>query len=501
MSQELLIANRRLQEQNEKLQGTIYYLKADIEALKNKYEKAKEREKEYKDAFNDVFIHTVGDFYDKIPKDKQEKMTINEKINFQHTYFSRTILILKDINKKTKEDFAEKEKDLLKKIDDLEKRIKISEEFVFTPQEDYNKKEAEEKKEVPKTTSNNDSWMKKQVEKNKENEIKQNQEHEKKETPEELKKFNIISNALNSTKNTAPSEPPQEKNTNGVSSLPLTTKKSNLVVDTKKLWDEELTNEEKKYTIDFNIDALSPREKILLISFGETGFYKARDHLNYIIKNTKNTTGEEFNNNRLYETLKQLIEKNIIVNADLIEATGRGKPSGVYQLTNVGYILFKKIKLVNPVASLISSLVKEHKSLNHGDAILEIKKILEERNYQVILEDKQTTSTGKTSICDLLATQGGYLSFRIEYEEGNYSEEKYFEKFTNIIDVTPNIRFVVRNKDVQNKLIRCFDRWLSQTFSSSEGYVNPRKAFMDKGYTILIVTLEDLKRLESFPLR
>lgn len=50
-------------------------------------------------------------------------------------------------------------------------------------------------------------------------------------------------------------------------------------------------------------------KKYYLFLLVKQDFIKQRSFKLYYQKHQKNTTGEEFNNNRLYETLKQLIER------------------------------------------------------------------------------------------------------------------------------------------------------------------------------------------------
>ena len=135
--------------------------------------------------------------------------------------------------------------------------------------------------------------------------------------------------------------------------------------------------------------------------------------------------------------------------------------------------------------SLRICLIIEQKSPQHGVRIKSIVEILSGAGYDCTQEDTQTTPSGRETICDVLATKRG-TSFRIEYEEGNYSQEDYIDKFLRVWEVTPYLIVIVPNEQVKVKIIHYVLETVARRFKGI-------KAMKDNGYQYLVETINSLK--------
>ena len=110
-----------LREQNEKLQGSIKSLQATNENLQLTIEATKEKANQYKKAFEEVFIHNIGNGWERFSDEQKAKMSLSDKVSF----FNREVNFAKIYIRDTMERRHQKDVAALHtKIEELEKSNK-----------------------------------------------------------------------------------------------------------------------------------------------------------------------------------------------------------------------------------------------------------------------------------------------------------------------------------------------------------------------------------------
>ena len=98
-----------LKEQNDRLIGTVKVLEATNEQLTLKNESLEKLYKEFKDAFEDVFIRNVSDSWARVDDETKQTMKTQEKIYFFNREVNNTKIAIRDY--------------LLDKLKSMEKRM------------------------------------------------------------------------------------------------------------------------------------------------------------------------------------------------------------------------------------------------------------------------------------------------------------------------------------------------------------------------------------------
>ena len=85
-----------LKEQNDRLIGTVKVLEATNEQLTLKNESLEKLYKEFKDAFEDVFIRNVSDSWARVDDETKRTMKTQEKIYFFNREVNNTKIAIRD---------------------------------------------------------------------------------------------------------------------------------------------------------------------------------------------------------------------------------------------------------------------------------------------------------------------------------------------------------------------------------------------------------------------
>lgn len=213
---------------------------------------------------------------------------------------------------------------------------------------------------------------------------------------------------------------------------------------------------------------ITERELNFLSVIGKTGYFTIND--------IKNNINEKFKTS-VYATRNKLIELNILVYGSKLKIGGKGAPIQPIMLTDIGCWLFTIVEKMNPKDSLLKAIAKDQKSTEHGFHIKKILDILQNAGYICSTEDDKETSFGKHSICDILAKKDLY-EFRIEYEEGNYSKEGYYNKFKNILDVTDFLIFISYNNNDSDNLKRLFMEFVNDIYKGLNNFKQLNKRYL-----------------------
>lgn len=461
-------------EQNEKLQGSIRSLQATNESLIVTNEKIKKEKEDIQDAFNEVFIHNIGNAWDNFDDKKKKEMSLSDKVSFLNREVNFSKIYIREQMEKRKKQMAHEYE---KKIDELKLEIekyKGKYENLATDITLDNKESNVTKNPLdidntgnPKTTDGKSSLSFFNKKRKEENEIKT-------KTTEEViaEKMKEKGQEIKTKVESAPALREREERIN------LKPKETNLHAQFKKMSPEEKQKKQKEIKEFIDSRKFTKKELAFFYAMGKTGYYKMED----IIREGKKDCPELYTS--AYIIKNKLRDDGLIIEGDDI-ATGKGRPMKPLYLSSLGQWLYLFTTKLNPMESLLVSIGKEQKSVGHGYRIQEVIKRLESAGYVCKQEDVKITEAGKHSICDIEASRDGYV-FRLEYEEGNYPKEGYFNKFENILDVDNSVIFIGNNAEVRDKINGYFKEFVNKKYGSEE-------QFKKAGKSSLFISLTEIQ--------
>ena len=108
---------------------------------------------------------------------------------------------------------------------------------------------------------------------------------------------------------------------------------------------------------------------------------------------------------------------------------------------------------------MLLRVTQDQKSVAHGVDIMFLVEKLTGMGYSCTQEVAGETDEGE-SISDIFATKGNF-SYHIEYEEGNYPESGYDQKFRRINKLGRNMVFVTRDKATAKKIEGYYKNFLA----------------------------------------
>ena len=183
-----------------------------------------------------------------------------------------------------------------------------------------------------------------------------------------------------------------------------------------------------------------------------------------------------------YHIKNELVKSGIVSELEEVKADSRlFKP---VMLSDIGNWLYLFQYKRNPCESIYNRLIAEPKTPQHDIRIKSIVEILSEAGYSCTQEDVKQTPSGRDTICDILARKQK-TDFRIEYEEGNYSQDTYIDKFLRVWEVTPYLIVIVPNEQVKVKISSYVLETVARKFKGI-------KAMKDNGYQYLVETFNNL---------
>lgn len=510
------------EEQNQKLQGTIRHLQAVNESLQIDNKEWEKKCKEYKDAFDDVFLKNIGNAWERYSD--EEKKKINSSLKKKVEFFNKEVNLIKIM---IRTEMEKQRKEIEKKLKSVEKELK-----------GYKDKEEMDKKNIPDVdasvnTGKKDNHEEPQfdnedddpVEKLRESSRKKEEVQERR-TTDGSSRFSSIFGGKGTKNSFVGGEPKKESsstnkasekkssNTNensdkgetqkthqkqnskpSSSSSPSTndkeqpstvnvsTKVKRVELDYKKKW-KTLDEKKKKHILEkvqgIVKNGLTDNETKILEIIAETGKFFISD-----ISKEAEARGISLAQGKIYNIKEHLISVGLASEGEEISQIS-GRPAKPIYLTPYGFWLYVFRTKNNPIKSLIDVMAKEQKSVDHGVHIHQLVELLTKAGYSCVQEDIKKTSLGEGTICDILASKNKKM-FRIEYEEGNYPKEGYMEKFRRILDVDKFIIFVGVDREAKEKIEHYFDEYV---FTKYKG----KKSFHEKGNTSLFVSLAQIKQ-------
>ena len=482
-------------QQIEKLQSNVRILKSSNDDLADRAEALQKDAKEYKKAFDEIFIHHVGASWDNIPPQEREKMGIQEKIEFYKREVSNTQAYMKKSFYEFEGGARKKLADMQEKVEKLEKELSLTKEVAGERQ-----KAAEEK---TRSHRSNADWMNK----GEANPDEERKEGDTKATPGGMKSAanfsfakrnankkrlhseyhgeddkskimkNIADAPAQAQKSTTEKELPKEQTQEKLNESPKGEQKEN----TKKICNSQEKETSQKSKSDFDgasrFAKLTEKEQIALAMKVKTlmdtvegaplhALYVIGHDGEFIAKNILESIRIDHSDVGLakiklgsFTSVATVLEEKGLVEKKKVSSAGKGRPSDSFFLTDLGKWFYWFRFRENPVTSQLFRVTKDQKSVAHGVDIMFLVDKLNKLGYKCMQENSGMTDEGE-SISDIFATRGNY-SYHIEYEEGNYSESGYDQKFRRINKLNRNIVFVTRDKPTAKKIEGFYKNFLA----------------------------------------
>ena len=505
-------------QQIEKLQSNVRILKSSNDDLADRAEGLQKDAKEYKKAFEEIFIHRVGAAWDNIPPSERDSMGIKKKLEFYKREVSNTQAYMKKSFYEFEGSSRKEVEELKKKVDKLQRDLhqaeaslaeanaaKPKQSNMSVPKNWQGGTRAENKTdETEMAQATPKAGMKKPVDtgfsyrkegKNHQNPFlkkkaagqeqespkPENKEAEKAAILEDLAKAEpapqeqLPKQEAQKAKPKAKEEPkpapeaatksPQKDNKN--------TAKETGFNGRARL--EAMTREEKEQLakkVAFLIKGKKPlgvAEVHAIYVLGSTGVFTTQDILEQLGIEKPELGFKAISSTTLTKLFDKLLERELVCKQEL-KTAGKGRKPNIFFLTDFGkwfyFFRFKK----DPVESMLYRISKDQKSVQHGADIMILVNMLTSIGYSCEQEFEEATDEGD-SISDIVASKGRY-SYYIEYEEGNYPEKGYEQKFRRINKRGRNVIFVTKDKKTTEKIEGFYRNFLARE-ENSEYRNNP----------------------------
>lgn len=483
-------------QQIEKLQSNVRILKSSNDDLADRVEALQKDAKEYKKAFDEIFIHHVGASWDNIPPQEREKMGIQEKIEFYKREVSNTQAYMKKSFYEFEGGARKKLADMQEKVEKLEKELAITKEVAGGRQKDtedrarshrsnadwMNKGEShpEEKTETKANVGGVKRAANFSFDKMKANKKRFHGEHH-----DDDDKSKILKNIADAPAQEKKEESAREKTKEQVQESAKENIKENLKEKPQADQKEENPPQNKppKKTDKSDFDGaarfakMTEQEQIsiamrvkdlmgvvkgtslhALYIIGHDGEFIAKDILDSLRTDHPEAglTGTKAGS---FSPIATDLKGKGLIASQKVSSAGKGRPSDSFFLTDLGKWFYWFRFRENPVTNQLFRVTKDQKSVAHGVDIMFLVDKLNNLGYKCTQENSGMTDEGE-SISDIFATRGNY-SYHIEYEEGNYPESGYDQKFRRINKLNRNIVFVTRDKPTAKKIEGFYKNFLA----------------------------------------
>ena len=496
-----------LREQNERLLGSIKVLQATNEELASTLKESEKKKTEYKKAFDELFINNIGNAWEVYDEKKKDSMSLSDKINF----FTKENNLAKIYIREKMEQKNEKYKNELEKLRDETNSLR--EELKATR---ARADQAEKVNSLGNVKSADDmDFSSPAVSKSaKDNVDKKKAELEssiggllKRKSKTGLKGSSFVPSpegaGTTSDKPTKPdsntSSKPKVEEKQNVEKKNISQPEPEIIEESDEddvigyfstKFSPEVQSKYKKAYTDFYLAQKEKRQNefALLQTFAETGCYTLSDATRIQLSDKLDSNVKASSKyQRNIEAINFLKSQKFVmqVASDIITNAGYGKTPNLYKLTDTGKVFYMLNFKRNPKKSKFDILIKEQKSPSHGANIEKLFNALKVAGYECYQEDsKKTVDTGETSIADIVAYKNN-KTFRIEYEEGNYSINQYVYKFKKCLEVSKSLIVVVPTNKAKSHVEDGINSLIREEYHG-------REAFSKKGLNYYVFTLRDV---------
>lgn len=453
-NRELIIQNKVLKEQNEKLIGSIRTLNATSEHLIVKMKEIEDSQKKSEDAFDNIFFYNMNAQWDKVPEERKKAMTIVDKaIWFNQTLrdlkFGLRQLFTKQLNK-----YKDKADNLEEKVTELQKKNSAMEDYlqgIFISEGHDKGLTGEKLTNYVVKRINEVCGMEKPRGNTKENKSVENSDP-----------FSSIKPKTATKKPTKTKSDDEKKDSKYL-------QENIKEINIKSLYEQN----EKFRLVAANIASkISDKGKNIVRYVGETGEYNRS-------KIQRELGLKDYTEFERLEKIKvaQINEANKVKVSSSVTTP--------FTLTTIGYVYYYYLTDKNPISRIN---VKAQKSVQHSVFIDTVLNFLKEKGCKCTTEESLSTGDGGASICDIKAELNGE-TFRIEVEVGEGSTEHYAEKILKIAETSGDVIFITEN---ETRIIRALTE-----VNKKQEYINNVKREWVGSMTKFKKTFPNFEKIEK----
>lgn len=228
-------------------------------------------------------------------------------------------------------------------------------------------------------------------------------------------------------------------------------------------------------------------EKAVLVAIGKEGFSELAPLFGFL----KGSLSES----KVRICALALSDKKVLNKKTIY--TPRNSRLSVFQLSDYGKKIYETMEGKPPVLSKAEKIKKEHSTLEHGYAIVQIAEALEETPFVKKRKGKVTCMTGRKQIKleenqafvpDITIDTGAKYPIYIEYETTKCSPEDFNYKCDKFAKVTDRLNFIVPSQEALDTLKEHAERWIEKT---------KKEKSLDRPITISMSTFRSIQSSSS----
>lgn len=506
---ELRARYNTLLEQCQKLQGSVKILQATTDELTVNLEKAEKDRDKYKKAFEELFINNIGDEWEHIPEDQKAKMTIDNKLSFFENEMNTAKIYIRQKMNEQMVNITEENERLKKEVSMLTTQLAARDE------------QLENAKSVAKASTSSSIKGTSAARVMDSSEMLDDMVSSPQKSAKSKVLAGLFGGGATSEKPAEqrsqekkedkpvpkePANPPQEKQEPPMKATTIVSPKK---VETKKADEVEKKPATPKTTGFFKRFSASPaavqaqyksimpklEEKLEKIKFGkeivtfiaESGSYLQSDINEYGAGKGLWRAVQSDYSNKVHKAIKALMEDKFLIEGAKLQSMGNGRAPTTYLLGQYGELYYALTSMKDPIKSKLIVQGNEQKSVQHGELIQTVTRILEDNGYETFPEVAlPTKTTGEMSIADISANKDNFYNIRIECEMGNYDTKGYIFKFTKALEVSDRLLVAVPTLETKKKIEEAVHEMVRETYKGMDNFVRAGKRW-------LVFTTSELK--------
>ena len=221
------------------------------------------------------------------------------------------------------------------------------------------------------------------------------------------------------------------------------------------------TNKEDKENKEY-LSTVPKDEKAIISLIGEKGISEMNP-LTSLLET-------EYSASKVRSCILTLQDKGIVIKE--IVKTPKTAKLVVFWLSGYGKDIFEQMEGRKPIFTSAEEIKREHGSLTHGYAVLQLARALEETPFVKSKDGKATCMTRRKQIKlehrhalvpDIIIGARGKPPTYIEYETTRCSWDDFYVKCNKLSSITEYLNFVVPNQVALGKIERQTASWIERT--------------------------------------
>ena len=227
--------------------------------------------------------------------------------------------------------------------------------------------------------------------------------------------------------------------------------------------------------------AMTPVMWLYVQAVGDTGFTEYAEIRGEIIKRSQKKPSDS----TVYNAHNSLLSSGLITAQKIL--CGNRWFLGV-ELTQTGTQIYAEQFGKAPVESEMRRLIREHDNVNHGYAIKDVARILEDSGKYKSVSARRRANTialGENRRCipDIVCCGDGVIDY-FEVDCGNHLQSDFNDKCNKLKSITKNLHFIAPTRDdMMDKLKPQIEKWIS---ACGGPY-----ALVQSGITVYLTSIHD----------